>query len=405
VKIQFKLILASFVVIVILMAVIGFVQIRTSQRISEHLDTVDRLSDAKASLVDPAVHAIGHLSTLNEKTLSLYYQYAVGTKDVKEDVEKLHREFNEELKELDLAAAADIDPLVGEAISHIAEELRPVQALHTIYDNVHTKQFSFLKILVEDERHDEAENYVLNTISLNVEHIGEILSSIDEHLGEESEHVAGLVEDAIHDANAAAAAAAGRILIVGIIASVLLALGMGVFVSRGVARPLKELQHVAAQIIAGDYSVRAKVSGRDEIAELAKAFNAMTDSLIESRKLPENILRSMSDSLFVVDTNGNITEVNQAGLDVLGYKKEELVGKPLSRVLKSASVKKGSQKPQVQKVERYVPQSPEVVATPAKAGSTPAKTGPTKFHVTFPVKKTAPNKAQDIYYYGYTHKV
>jgi len=34
----------------------------------------------------------------------------------------------------------------------------------------------------------------------------------------------------------------------------------------------------------------------------------------------------------VVDTEGKITEVNQAVLDQLGYTKEELIGKPINTV-------------------------------------------------------------------------
>jgi PAS domain-containing protein len=340
-KLQFKLIFVGFVVISVLMAVVGFIQIRTSQRISGDLDTINRLSDAKANLVDPAVHAIGHLSALNEKTLALYYQYAVGSQDVTTEVEKLHREFVEELEELAVAvAAADIDPLVGEAILHIAEELKPVQAIHPIHDRIHKSEFQALANLVNAGKHEEAEQYVLNTISPDIARVREVLSNIEEHLDEESKHTAEIVATAIHDANVAVEATATRILTVGVIASALLALGMAV--------------HIAAQIIAGDYSVRAKVTGKDEIGELAASFNSMTDSLVEAQKLPKNILRSMKDSLFVVDTKGNITEANQAALDALGYKKEELVGAPISKVFgKGAS--KLNIKGQRSDVIKYVP--------------------------------------------------
>lgn len=167
----------------------------------------------------------------------------------------------------------------------------------------------------------------------------------------------------------AAAAAAGRILIIGVFTAVLLALGMGVFVSRAVAKPLKELQDTAEAIAKGDLTKRAEVKGQDEIARVADAFNKMTERLLEARRLPENILRSMKDSLFVVDTKGKITEANQSALEALGYKKEDLIGKPISKVFgnvrgKTPSVEEersdGStlgvkERKQMSKVIKYIP--------------------------------------------------
>ena len=43
----------------------------------------------------------------------------------------------------------------------------------------------------------------------------------------------------------------------------------------------------------------------------------------------ENIISTMSDSLFLVDTDGRITSVNPAVSDLLGYEMKELIGKPM----------------------------------------------------------------------------
>lgn len=43
----------------------------------------------------------------------------------------------------------------------------------------------------------------------------------------------------------------------------------------------------------------------------------------------EDIISSMVDSLILMDSNGIILEVNKATLNLLGYKKEEIIGKPV----------------------------------------------------------------------------
>ncbi len=105
--------------------------------------------------------------------------------------------------------------------------------------------------------------------------------------------------------------------------------------------PIKELSDVSERISAGNLKMRSGIKSKDEIGRLAASFNRMADNLLEARHFPENILHSMKESLFVVDTQGNISKVNRAALKILGYKKGELLGKPIRRVF---AKKTGSEK-------------------------------------------------------------
>lgn len=96
--------------------------------------------------------------------------------------------------------------------------------------------------------------------------------------------------------------------------------------------PIRELFNVSKRISEGDLRARSEIKRKDEIGELAASFNRMADNLLEARNFPENILHSMKEALFVVDKKGNISEINSAALKALGYKKNELLGKPISRV-------------------------------------------------------------------------
>ncbi len=96
--------------------------------------------------------------------------------------------------------------------------------------------------------------------------------------------------------------------------------------------PIRELSDVSKRISEGDLKTRSEIKSKDEIGKLAASFNRMADNLLEARHFPENILHSMKEALFVVDTKGDISKINRVALKILGYKKSELLGKPISRV-------------------------------------------------------------------------
>jgi signal transduction histidine kinase len=68
--------------------------------------------------------------------------------------------------------------------------------------------------------------------------------------------------------------------------------GMGLFLSillswwgaAGVTRPVRRLAEGAREVSSGNWNARVEVRGRNEIAQLARAFNRMTAQLIEQRE-------------------------------------------------------------------------------------------------------------------------
>jgi signal transduction histidine kinase len=67
--------------------------------------------------------------------------------------------------------------------------------------------------------------------------------------------------------------------IAGLVAIVALLVLFGVFLARGIARPVRTVADGAAQIAAGDLSTRLDEGGAAEIKQLRTAFNDMADSL------------------------------------------------------------------------------------------------------------------------------
>lgn len=67
--------------------------------------------------------------------------------------------------------------------------------------------------------------------------------------------------------------------------------------SRGLTRPLRQMDAAVARMAQGDLTARVPVEGRDEVARLAVGFNAMAESLGELDRLRRDLLANASHEL------------------------------------------------------------------------------------------------------------
>ncbi|MFB3903197.1 MAG: ATP-binding protein [Acidobacteriota bacterium] len=67
------------------------------------------------------------------------------------------------------------------------------------------------------------------------------------------------------------------------IGGVVLGLGAGWWTTRRVTKPIQKLAEAARKVTLGNWNTRVYVYSRDEIGDLARAFNQMTDQLLEQR--------------------------------------------------------------------------------------------------------------------------
>jgi len=154
-------------------------------------------------------------------------------------------------------------------------------------------------------------------------------------------------------------AALGRTLAVVIVTTSLLVITMGTLLARRISRPIVSLSNTAAEISNGNLSKRAAISSKDEIGNLANAFNQMAESLVQAntgleqhlrertneleqeiteRKQVEKTLRqseerlrtyleSAPDGVYISDLKGKFLYGNERTEEITGYPKEELIGK------------------------------------------------------------------------------
>jgi len=107
------------------------------------------------------------------------------------------------------------------------------------------------------------------------------------------------------------------------------------FIKR-ITDPLKELVLSTKRISGGDLSVKTYMKTNDELEILGESFNIMVDDLKKttvSKNYFNNILKSMSESVIVTDTNGLINLSNTATRNLLHYTKDELIGKHINQIL------------------------------------------------------------------------
>ncbi len=105
---------------------------------------------------------------------------------------------------------------------------------------------------------------------------------------------------------------------------------------RRITRPLAQLIESTKAVSLGRLDARITVQSRDELRQLADAFNRMLDRLdatTVSRDYMTDILQSMSEALVVLSPDGRISLANRAMCRLVGYSERELRGMLFERLL------------------------------------------------------------------------
>ncbi|RMF28937.1 MAG: sensor histidine kinase [Candidatus Nitrosothermus koennekii] len=122
---------------------------------------------------------------------------------------------------------------------------------------------------------------------------------------------------------------------------------IALFISMSITKPLKELEYAASRISEGDFTYEVNVKSNDEIGQLARQFDRMRRSILETNmnlnRLVKERTKELTDITTALDTTaivsitdkeGRIMKVNKKFVEISKYSEEELLGKTHS-VLKS----------------------------------------------------------------------
>ncbi|NJN95800.1 MAG: GAF domain-containing protein [Anaerolineales bacterium] len=106
--------------------------------------------------------------------------------------------------------------------------------------------------------------------------------------------------------------------------AILIAVVVGLFITRSIATPLANLAATARQIAAGDFQLTAPITRKDEIGDLAQAFNTMTAQL---RGLIDSLEERVRGRTRALETGAEISRQLTAILDL-----DELLNYVVNRV-------------------------------------------------------------------------
>jgi PAS domain S-box-containing protein len=112
-----------------------------------------------------------------------------------------------------------------------------------------------------------------------------------------------------------------------ILTSVLLAGAASFLLTRRVTRPLSETRDAAIRVASGDYAAVVPVKSRDELGEVARAFNYMAEEIEhyvgeiqEQKSRLEAVLEASPEALVTTDPEGRVTMANPAAARMLGIR-------------------------------------------------------------------------------------
>lgn len=116
---------------------------------------------------------------------------------------------------------------------------------------------------------------------------------------------------------------------------------LGILVARTITKPIQEMREQALIMSNGDFTQQLEIYGRDEIGQLAEAFNDLNSRLKhsyatieEERRKLSSVLSYMSDGVIATDDSGAVTLMNDAAARMIGLNPDDVIGEDLIDVLK-----------------------------------------------------------------------
>ncbi len=243
------------------------------------------------------------------------------------------------------------------------EEASAQDRLASIYDILETAKASWaasgfagqLPGLIE-ETIDRSKDIVEKTTAIReiLEEIedyeGEILAILDKAVVHQTQEV----NDAFHGTANAINTYTIFLAVSGII-FICIAFLLSRLTANSITMPLIQLMDMVKIIARGDLSKRVEHLGKDEVGQLGRYFNEMTEQLENttvSKEYLDNILSNMTESLIVLSPSGEIEIVNTATQTLLGYQKGELEGEGLDPLLMTAAATDENKKTQKHLLEK-----------------------------------------------------
>jgi len=320
-SLQFKVILA-FLFIVMVLAGASFYQIRLVQHFNALYGKLMDNDSIRMNVLDDI-----KLQGVQLRTQILQYQVdaSQGEKDTLDTQKKKLSQSADALR----ASESYYRKLV--TADNVSRHGNDAEAMTTTTENLILKAQSLLEAMAASPKNippQDAEDAFLDAQDKLTTAVANI--STDEQRQIDSEN---------HEADQTIMRLESAIVLLTVLSTVL-ALGLGLFVSGWISRSLQRIKKGAEYIANGDFSRPLTVESKDDLGQLAVAFNSMAERLKEAyrrqaiaQQRDEAMLTSMGEGLIAIDGEGKIAFINHVALELLSLPNEEsAVGKPVHQV-------------------------------------------------------------------------
>ena len=132
-------------------------------------------------------------------------------------------------------------------------------------------------------------------------------------------------------------------IIIAMAAAAVLVIIAAWLIARLTTRPIRQLTAASRRITSGELGQKITIETRDEVGELAHAFNEMSarlkelvETISEDRARLATILDNMADGVIMTDTEGSISLANQAAARLFDIKEPD--NKPLIEAVRDHEV-------------------------------------------------------------------
>ena len=229
----------------------------------------------------------------------------------------------------------------GEAIVGIAlpEEPALVETIEVVYDQYLVASDSLFRSVgakdsaARERWETEVSAYVTDLRSINL-----LLLEVN--------------QDAIHDIQRRVESLAARATRTSIIAAILalaLCLLTAVYVIRTFVRPVEQLTRSVRQIGAGNLDLHVDIRTNDEVEELGREFNQMSNRLqayealnvqhlIAEKRKSESLVETIPNPVIVTDEDSKVLLLNQAATEALSIGENAWFGRPLADVVSDTAL-------------------------------------------------------------------
>jgi two-component system, OmpR family, phosphate regulon sensor histidine kinase PhoR len=136
-----------------------------------------------------------------------------------------------------------------------------------------------------------------------------------------------------------------RTIVGGAVIAIIVTIILALSVSTAIIRPLKRVTYMAGQLAEGNLDQTILVRSRDELSDLARAFNKMASKLKENMGLLRAehdrmtaIIENAADGVLIVTTEGEVTMVNHTAALILDIDEKGALGRPFIELVRDHEI-------------------------------------------------------------------